>query len=77
MAPLGGARTCLSAASPAAQCEELRFYLTRSVQRALFLVPFSLPAERKRTVGVIEKNNRIKAFPQENNTDEIPARWPE
>ena len=76
-APLGGARTCLSVASPAAQCLELTFLLHRSVQRALFLVLFTLPAERKRTVGVIEKNNRIKAFPQENNTDEIPARWPE
>ena len=46
---VGGARTCLSEASPAAQCEEPTFYLARSVQRALFLVAFSLAAQRKRT----------------------------
>ena len=37
----GGARTCLSEASPAAQCEELRFLLHRSVQRVLFWFVFS------------------------------------
>jgi hypothetical protein len=44
-----GARTCLSEASPAAQFSELRFLLHRSVQRALFLVAFSLAVQRKRT----------------------------
>ena len=43
-APLGGARTCLSEASPAAQFEELRFLLTRSVQRALLIL---LSGEKK------------------------------
>ena len=45
-APLGGARTCLSEASPAAQCLELIFLLHRSVQHGLSCFILSAETER-------------------------------